>query len=499
MATTNERLASSLSELRKYQEENNTGVVKGSSTLGRTHLQRLVENGWLEPVIKGWYISSSPEDVGSTSVWYANYWNFIVEYCNNRYGDDWSLTAEESLTLHSGNMVVPTHIVIRSPKATNNMVELKHGHSLLEISSPAASDVTFDPIYGIRLYSIAEALLFTSPNYFRSDPVNARASLASLENSAQIVRIASNNGISSKAGRIIGALKNIGRDSLAEEILKFMQRLGYDIRVEDPFDDVVKVTASQSPYETRIKLLWEKMRKQIVSMNLNLSHNKIKDMNAILKSMESNYVKDAYHSLSIEGYRVTESLIERVKSGAWNPDNEDADRRNALAARGYFQAFQRLQKSVSLSLGGTKIALESEINDWHYELFEPCVQAGIISPTDLIGYRTMQVYIRGSKHTPLPVNAVNSSIHALCELIENEDDDFVKAVLAHFFFVYIHPYMDGNGRTARFLMNMLLCSSGYSWIVVPVERRSEYMHSLEKASIEEDIRDFTKFILSLLD
>lgn len=498
MADSKERLASSLLELKKYQEQNNTGVVKGSSGLGRTHLQRLVENGWLEPVMKGWYIPSSPEDVGTTSVWYANYWNFIVEYCNSRYGDDWSLTAEESLTIHSGNMVVPTQIVIRSTKATNNVVELKHGHSLLEISSSPAYEITFDPIYGIRLYGIAEALMFSSPNYFKSDTVNARANLASLGNSAQIIRLASVNGNSSRVGRIIGALKNIGRDNIADEVLKFMQRLGYDIRVEDPFDNIVKVSASQSPYVSRIRLLWEKMRGQILSMNLNLSRIDLKDKDSVLRSMETNYVKDAYHSLSIEGYRVTESLIERVRSGAWNPDAEDTDRRNALAARGYYQAFMRLQKSMVACLEGDKFDFESELNEWHYELFDPCVQAGIISPADLIGYRTMQVYIKGSKHTPLPVNAVNSSIRALCEMIEEEKDGFVKAVLGHFFFVYIHPYMDGNGRTARFLMNMLLCSSGYSWIVVPVERREEYMQSLEKASVEEDIRDFAKFIFGLL-
>lgn len=88
---------------------------------------------------------------------------------------------------------------------------------------------------------------------------------------------------------------------------------------------------------------------------------------------------------------------------------------------------------------------------------------------------------------------------SLSELKAYQEDSFVRAVLGHFFFVYIHPYMDGNGRTARFLMNMLLCSSGYSWVVVPVERRSEYMQSLEKASIEEDIRDFAKFVVSLLN
>lgn len=43
----------------------------------------------------------------------------------------------------------------------------------------------------------------------------------------------------------------------------------------------------------------------------------------------------------------------------------------------------------------------------------------------------------------------------LMELLESEDNVIVRAVLGHFFFVYIHPYMDGNGRTARFLMNVM--------------------------------------------
>ena len=74
----------------------------------------------------------------------------------------------------------------------------------------------------------------------------------------------------------------------------------------------------------------------------------------------------------------------------------------------------------------------------------------------------------------------------------------VRAVLGHFFFVYIHPYMDGNGRMGRFVLNAMLASGGYNWTVVPVERRKEYMKALEKASVEGDISEFTKVIASLV-
>ncbi len=66
------------------------------------------------------------------------------------------------------------------------------------------------------------------------------------------------------------------------------------------------------------------------------------DIAVYLKHIEDNYISDAYHSLSIEGYRVSPELIERVQGGRWNPDQDDGDQthRNALAARGYWQAFQ---------------------------------------------------------------------------------------------------------------------------------------------------------------
>ena len=47
--------------------------------------------------------------------------------------------------------------------------------------------------------------------------------------------------------------------------------------------------------------------------------------------------------------------------------------------------------------------------------------------------------------------------------------------------------MDGNGRTARFVMNSQLVTAGYPWVAIPVERRQEYIAALEQASVEGDI------------
>ena len=58
--------------------------------------------------------------------------------------------------------------------------------------------------------------------------------------------------------------------------------------------------------------------------------------------------------------------------------------------------------------------------------------------------------------------------------------------------------MDGNGRTARFVMNSQLVTAGYPWVVIPVERREEYMAALEKASVEGDVEGFVRFVGSLM-
>ena len=135
---------------------------------------------------------------------------------------------------------------------------------------------------------------------------------------------------------------------------------------------------------------------------------------------------------------------------------------------------------------------------WYMQMWMPFVTVGILQREDLVGYRTGQVYIRGSQHIPLNPKAVRDAMPVLFDLLKNEPHPAVRAVLGHFFFVYIHPYMDGNGRMGRFVLNAMLASGGYNWTVVPVERRKEYMKALEKASVEGDISEFTKVIASLV-
>ena len=502
MASIQEKLAESLKVLKDYQDTHDNLVINGMSVLGEVHTRRLIANGYLQSVIKGWYIPSFPGSEGDTTVWYASYWNFLVAYANKRFGKDWCLTPEESLAFYAGETVAPKQLIIRAPKGRNNLVSLMFGDTMMDISASLPNQMEVDSLHGVHLYSLEEALVFCSPQYFKADALNARTCLCGIKDASEILKIVLEEGNTTRAGRIIGALRSVGRADVADEIVKCMARFGYVIRPENPFEDDSTLSFDRSlpAYATRIKLLWEKMRKQILGLNLPKPDGTLQQQE-ILQNMETNYVKDSYHSLSIEGYRVTEGLIEQVRSGKWDPKSsvQDADRKNALAARGYYQAFLSGKESVKKIFGGENpgMVFAMEHDSWHFELFQPCVVAGIIKATDLIGYRSHQVYIRGSKHTPLSPNAVRDAMAMLCELMKEEEDAFVRAILGHFFFAYIHPYMDGNGRTARFIMNVMLVTGGYGWTIVPVEKRQEYMDALEQASIQQDITTFARFISCL--
>jgi Fic family protein len=226
------------------------------------------------------------------------------------------------------------------------------------------------------------------------------------------------------------------------------------------------------------------------------------DPQAYLSKVDDIYLTDAYHSLSIERYKVTPELIAKVSSGAWDVSQNEHDRKqkDAMAARGYYQAFQKVKDSIDAILRGANAGTQANADHskWYRELFDPSVAAGILKASDLSGYRNHQVYIGNSKHVPLNVDAMRDAMPVLFELLANEPEPAVRAVLGHFIFVFIHPYMDGNGRIGRFLMNVMLASGGYPWTVVPLEKRQEYMEALELASAQQDITAFNSFISYLV-
>ncbi len=500
MVTPNEKLAASLAQLEKLQGRGRR--VFRSGELTRVHRTRLVRNGFLREVMKGWLISCSPDTIpGDATPWFASFWEFCAAYCTVRFGPDWHLSPEQSLLLHAECTVIPRQVVIYAPKGANNNVELLFGTSLFDLSvkeMPPDADLTDRD--GLRLF-VPEAALARAPEaFFVRHPVEAQVVLSGIRDASDVLGRLLDGGRSVIAGRLAGGFRRIGRGDAGDEILSVMKRAGYDVRESDPFEPERALGAPSRtlvPIVGRLQSLWETMRDPVIAA-FPEAPGPPKDTDAYLSFVDDIYRIDAYHSLSIEGYRVTPELIDRVRVGDWDPDNQGADRqsRDALAARGYWQAFQHVRATVGAIVdGGQAGALVHKAHrDWYRELFQPCVAAGLFAASALAGYRNDAVYLRGSRHVPPRREAVRDAMPALFDLLDSETEPSVRAVLGHWLFGYIHPYPDGNGRMARFVMNAMLASGGYPWTVIRVEDRDVYMARLESASVDQDIGPFAQFV-----
>ena len=204
MASPSEKLAQSLEILHGLQNANGAAAIRARD-MTRTHRERLLANGFLREVIKGWYIPSRPDEVkGESTAWYASFWRFAAVYLEARFGKNWSLSPEQSLSLHGGNWTVPRQLVVRSARARNKVTALPHGTSLLDLRAALPGPADRGEKDGLRIFSLESALLECSPQYFSNHATDVRAAMAMVRDETDLLRRLLNGGHSAIAGRLAG-------------------------------------------------------------------------------------------------------------------------------------------------------------------------------------------------------------------------------------------------------------------------------------------------------
>jgi hypothetical protein len=188
MPTPNEKLAESMAELEKLQAEGRR--VFRSQELSRVHRERLLHAGFLQQVVRGWLISSSPGTArGESTPWFASFWEFCARYCEERFSNDWHLSPEQSLLISAENTVIPPQLIIYSPKGANNTTALLFGTSLYDLKEsqpPPSGDLIVKD--GLRLFAIEPALIKLPEAFFAAKPVEAQVALASLREPSGLLR-----------------------------------------------------------------------------------------------------------------------------------------------------------------------------------------------------------------------------------------------------------------------------------------------------------------------
>lgn len=134
---------------------------------------------------------------------------------------------------------------------------------------------------------------------------------------------------------------------------------------------------------------------------------------------------------------------------------------------------------------------EKITKDVHAILMENIMTGGV--------YRTVEVRISGSKHRPPAPSVMYQQIKSFYEDMPYKSQ--MSAVefssWTHAEFVKIHPYVDGNGRTARMIMNYQLMANGFLPVSIAKENRLEYFEALEAYAINEELKPFTEMIALL--
>jgi len=118
-----------------------------------------------------------------------------------------------------------------------------------------------------------------------------------------------------------------------------------------------------------------------------------------------------------------------------------------------------------------------------------------IDPDRAGQYRRVPVFISGSSYAVAPVAEIPKRMRQLVQWYMSHEGKLHPVILAaelHKRFVYIHPFVDGNGRVARLLMNLALMRNDYNIAIIPAITRSEYVSALEQSHSDESI--FQQFI-----
>lgn len=209
-----------------------------------------------------------------------------------------------------------------------------------------------------------------------------------------------------------------------------------------------------------------------------------KGNSALRRVMEETYYHHIYHTVAIEGNTLTLSEIRHIIETRYAVPGKSLQEQNE--ALGVDSAMKYINTTL-LSRSGA--ITESHILEIHRRVL------GHADPVEAGRLRTSQVFV--GHHVPPHPQDLQRHMQELVQWLNSEEalnlHPVELAALAHYKLVYVHPFVDGNGRTSRLLMNLVLMQASYPPITIRKEQRSEYYSVLEMAN-EGDIRPFIRFI-----
>ena len=214
--------------------------------------------------------------------------------------------------------------------------------------------------------------------------------------------------------------------------------------------------------------------KRLTSSLAELNHHRPLKPSILKKLREQFTVEMTYHSNAIEGNRLTlkETLLV-LREGL---TIKGKNLQEHLEAKNHEEAMNFLFEVVDSKM---RLTLSHHLIRQLHQLVVKDTESKIAGT-----YRNTDVQILGSKHRPPPGYQVQEQMTKFLEWMTENKSNYHPAefaALAHHRFVAIHPFEDGNGRTGRLLMNLLLMRSGYPIAIIQKNDRTKYYNALDDA------------------
>ncbi|MEX2582804.1 MAG: Fic family protein [Gemmatimonadota bacterium] len=387
--------------------------------------------------------------------------------------------------------LVPDDVTAEGPgkDATGSIVSVRIGNVELPVSSPERTliSLTLSDIRDHRdlVFAWLRSLVVAQPALEAAYGANPRHVL--MARVGHVARDLGNNRLADQIERVLSSHHR-------HHVSRTVTGVGGDIVVP------AYMTARPSTRDPGLDRLQARLlhAADVVSGFVSETERMISPMpeTTVLRIARSAKLEDTYHSTTIEGYRITREEVRAVLEGVPYEGRTPDEITRLMALKGYSQAFDITLALIRNAFGqrGPQLS-EGMIFDLHLELWGPSIDAGIVSTADMRGWRESPVFIRQSQHVPPGPEKVGRYMAQLIEQINGLDvGPLARAVITHWGFVHIHPFMDGNGRLARLLMNYMLAGSGLPWTTIRAEERPTYFRALERAHIENDFAPLAEFL-----
>lgn len=467
----------------------------------------LVKQGLLCQAAKGYWVLKRPEDT-LEEVWPLLYWQ-VVERILARL-KDWSIRGRSALMILNGDQTAQEDLLVRTKAKTNRKISLPLGFRLSLVHDPGFDErLVRKMLVGDSTVSVdvPEKVLADSGKLPPS--AEARNFLAGTDFDMRVVEaLYATRPRPIVFKRLIDLAVEVGRPDLARGLRRI-------IETHTHYQVVRRVGAGESVPTTKAKHVsppWvlrqeEQFRQFAEILEKRLSRRITglvqRPLRGLLDQAREHKRYDTYHSTTLEGYKITPEEVDALLSGVV-PKKRTGDKdkyvdevQNRMAILGYSEAFDFALRQAESDFGHPEIT-EQLVKDTYYHLFKPSADAGVIDYLSLTTYRNIPAFIRGTPYAPPSNEKLPELMASLASSLAAVKNPVVKAVLAHYWFVTIHPYHDGNGRTARLLMDYLLVSCGYPWVTIRVEERMRYFDSLKAGQVEGDILPLGEFILEAI-